>query len=90
MEIFDFSENFVTREEGKIGERAGKMETQRIIEFPHKNMDKRPRKRQRLTWDMPPPVPPPKVLILALSCKYGFRNFYFVFSDLVVLRMWLS
>ncbi|XP_008442583.1 serine/threonine-protein kinase AFC1 isoform X1 [Cucumis melo] len=38
------------------------METQRIIEFPHKNMDKRPRKRQRLAWDMPPPVPPPKVL----------------------------
>ncbi|XP_027348996.1 serine/threonine-protein kinase AFC1 isoform X4 [Abrus precatorius] len=35
------------------------METQRIIEFPHRNMDKRPRKKPRLTWDMPPPPPPP-------------------------------
>ncbi|RDX72496.1 Serine/threonine-protein kinase AFC1, partial [Mucuna pruriens] len=40
------------------------METQRIIEFPHRNMDKRPRKKPRLTWEMPPPpppLPPPKV-----------------------------
>lgn len=37
------------------------METQRITEFPHKNMDKRPRKRPRLNWDMPPALPPPKV-----------------------------
>lgn len=37
------------------------METQRVIEFPHNNMDRRPRKRPRLTWDMPPPLPPPKV-----------------------------
>ncbi|KAK7284230.1 hypothetical protein RJT34_18972 [Clitoria ternatea] len=35
------------------------METQRIIEFPHRNMEKRPRKKPRLTWDMPPPPPPP-------------------------------
>ncbi|XP_034693848.1 serine/threonine-protein kinase AFC1 isoform X4 [Vitis riparia] len=42
------------------------METQRITEFPHKNMDKRPRKRPRLTWDMPPPLPPPKVVSLPL------------------------
>ncbi|XP_058099022.1 serine/threonine-protein kinase AFC1-like isoform X2 [Magnolia sinica] len=33
------------------------METQWITEFPHTNMDKRPRKRPRLTWDMPPQVP---------------------------------
>lgn len=52
--------------EEKIGEKPGKMETQRIIEFPHKNMDKRPRKRQRLAWDMPPPVPPPKVMLLGI------------------------
>jgi len=38
------------------------METQRITEFPHKNMDKRPKKRQRLTWGVPPPLlAPPKV-----------------------------
>ncbi|GKV30061.1 hypothetical protein SLEP1_g38924 [Rubroshorea leprosula] len=49
------------------------METQRIIEFPHKNMDKRPRKRPRLTWDMPPPLPPPKVLP-AIYCAQEFAN----------------
>ncbi|KDO44120.1 hypothetical protein CISIN_1g013705mg [Citrus sinensis] len=49
------------------------METQRIIEFPHKNMDKRPRKRPRLTWDVPPPLPPPKVLP-ALYCVQEFGN----------------
>ncbi|KAG5550113.1 hypothetical protein RHGRI_015162 [Rhododendron griersonianum] len=38
------------------------METQWMMEFPHKNMDKRPRKRPRLTWDMPPLVPPPPKL----------------------------
>ncbi|ERN19140.1 serine/threonine-protein kinase AFC1 isoform X1 [Amborella trichopoda] len=31
------------------------METQWITEFPHTNMDRRPRKRPRLTWDVPPP-----------------------------------
>ncbi|KAK2976575.1 hypothetical protein RJ640_024196, partial [Escallonia rubra] len=35
------------------------METQRVMEFPLREMDKRPRKRPRLAWDMPPPVPPP-------------------------------
>ncbi|XP_077213017.1 serine/threonine-protein kinase AFC1-like [Tasmannia lanceolata] len=35
------------------------METQWVTEFPHTIMDKRPRKRPRLTWDMPPPLPPP-------------------------------
>lgn len=54
------------------------METQRIIEFPHKNMDKRPRKRPRLTWDMPPP-PPPTVCI-----------FYFViFIILIHEKDWI-
>ncbi|KAK6942913.1 Protein kinase domain [Dillenia turbinata] len=38
------------------------MEMQRITELPMRSMDKRPRKRPRLTWDMPPPIPPPKVL----------------------------
>lgn len=50
------------------------METQRIIEFPHKNMDKRPRKRPRLTWDVPPPLPPPKV---QASFAHPFYLFYF-------------
>lgn len=38
---------------------AKEMETQKIVGFPHRSMDKRPRKRPRLTWDMPPPGPPP-------------------------------
>ncbi|POO02430.1 Serine/threonine protein kinase [Trema orientale] len=57
------------------------METQRIIEFPHKNMDKRPRKRPRLTWDMPPPPPPPPSAALpppkvvpAIYCGQEFGN----------------
>lgn len=40
------------------------METQRVVDFPHRSMDKRPRKRPRLTWDIPHAVPapaPPKV-----------------------------
>ncbi|XP_057971099.1 serine/threonine-protein kinase AFC1 isoform X3 [Malania oleifera] len=50
------------------------METQRIIEFPHKNMEKRPRKRPRLAWDvMPPPLPPPKVLPV-IYCGQEFIN----------------
>ncbi|KAJ0735851.1 putative dual-specificity kinase [Helianthus annuus] len=28
------------------------METQRIVEFPHHNLDKRPRKRPRSAWDV--------------------------------------
>lgn len=48
------------------------METQRIMELPH-NMDKRPRKRPRLTWDIPPPAPPPKVLP-AIYCGQEFAN----------------
>ncbi|MFS7990050.1 putative dual-specificity kinase CMGC-CLK family [Helianthus anomalus] len=40
------------------------METQRIVEFPHQNLDKRPRKRPRLAWDVPDHVPPhPKKLV---------------------------
>ncbi|KAK6943705.1 Protein kinase domain, partial [Dillenia turbinata] len=38
------------------------MEMQRITELPMRSMDKRPRKRPRLNWDMPPPIPPSKVL----------------------------
>ncbi|XP_008241592.1 PREDICTED: serine/threonine-protein kinase AFC1 [Prunus mume] len=49
------------------------METQRIMEFPHKNMDKRPRKRPRLAWDMPPPLPPPE-LFPAIYCGQEFGN----------------
>ncbi|GFP98337.1 serine/threonine-protein kinase afc1 [Phtheirospermum japonicum] len=35
------------------------METQRLVDFQHRSMDKRPRKRPRLAWDIPPAVPPP-------------------------------
>ncbi|XP_022856390.1 serine/threonine-protein kinase AFC1-like [Olea europaea var. sylvestris] len=40
------------------------METPRVVDFHHKSTDKRPRKRPRLTWDMPPALPPdhPKIL----------------------------
>ncbi|RWW08536.1 hypothetical protein BHE74_00014307 [Ensete ventricosum] len=38
------------------------METQWITELPHAATDKRPRKRPRLAWDVPPPIPPPMVL----------------------------
>ncbi|KAB5519757.1 hypothetical protein DKX38_024093 [Salix brachista] len=54
------------------------METQRITEFPHKNMDKRPRKRQRLTWDIPPPPPPPLFappkVVPGMFCCQEFGN----------------
>lgn len=30
---------------------------ERAIEFPHTNMDRRPRKRQRLGWDVVPQAP---------------------------------
>ncbi|KAJ0511453.1 putative dual-specificity kinase [Helianthus annuus] len=34
------------------------METQRTVEFPHHNLDKRPRKRPRSAWDVPDHVIP--------------------------------
>ncbi|CAM8998962.1 unnamed protein product [Rhodiola kirilowii] len=33
------------------------METERVVEFPIVNMDKRPRNRQRLGWDVPQVMP---------------------------------
>ncbi|KAL9667880.1 hypothetical protein QQ045_002249 [Rhodiola kirilowii] len=33
------------------------METERVVEFPIVNIDKRPRKRQRLGWDVPTGIP---------------------------------
>ncbi|KAJ8503706.1 hypothetical protein OPV22_004592 [Ensete ventricosum] len=40
------------------------METQWITELPHAATDKRPRKRPRLAWDVPPPIPPPMVPLM--------------------------
>ncbi|RWV97239.1 hypothetical protein BHE74_00002701 [Ensete ventricosum] len=37
------------------------MQTQWMAEFPHAATDKRPRKRPRLTWDVPPQIPPAMV-----------------------------
>ncbi|KAF5783947.1 hypothetical protein HanXRQr2_Chr11g0513901 [Helianthus annuus] len=38
------------------------METQRTVEFPHHNLDKRLRKRPRSAWDVPDHViPHPKI-----------------------------
>ncbi|MED6209973.1 CAAX prenyl protease 1, variant 3 [Stylosanthes scabra] len=55
------------------------METQRIMEFPHRSVDKRPRKRPRLTWDMPPPPPPippplPSKVLPASNRSQGVGN----------------
>ncbi|MED6136569.1 CAAX prenyl protease 1 [Stylosanthes scabra] len=55
------------------------METQRIMEFPHRSIDKRPRKRPRLTWDMPPPPPPippplPSKVLPASNRSQGVGN----------------
>ncbi|KAL5711084.1 dual-specificity kinase [Ranunculus cassubicifolius] len=50
------------------------METQWITEFPHTNMDKRPRKRPRLTWDMPPQPPPPLKVAQTTYCGQEFAN----------------
>ncbi|KAF2282631.1 hypothetical protein GH714_011924 [Hevea brasiliensis] len=50
------------------------METQRVTELPLRNMDKRPRKRPRLTWDMPPPAPPPPKVLSAMYCGQDFGN----------------
>ncbi|XP_047310488.1 serine/threonine-protein kinase AFC2-like isoform X1 [Impatiens glandulifera] len=40
------------------------MEMERVIEFPHAHMDRRPRKRQRLGWDVAPLVPKAQLGIL--------------------------
>ncbi|MQM13687.1 hypothetical protein Taro_046616 [Colocasia esculenta] len=45
---------------------AGMMESQWITEYSHANvMDKRPRKRARVNWDVTAAAPPPKVLYCA-------------------------
>ncbi|KAF9598876.1 hypothetical protein IFM89_032730 [Coptis chinensis] len=60
------------------------METQWITELPHSNMDKRPRKRARLTWDMPPPlhkgIPPVycgQEYINGVASNHGFSSMYY-------------
>lgn len=63
------------------------LETQRNVEFPHRIVDKRPRKRPRLTWDaaaplLPPPPPPPPTVTICLHifvlCNKGmfFSSFH--------------
>jgi dual-specificity kinase len=56
------------------------LETQRNVEFPHRIVDKRPRKRPRLTWDaapplLPPPPPPtvtncPHIVLVSMDCSF--------------------
>ncbi|KAG8376452.1 hypothetical protein BUALT_Bualt09G0064800 [Buddleja alternifolia] len=63
------------------------METQRVVDFPHRSMDKRPRKRPRLAWDIPPVVPspaPPKILPtiycaqdFAVVPNYAYSSIYY-------------
>lgn len=50
------------------------MEMQRVKEFPRKSMDKRPRKRPRLTWDVAPAIPPPPRVLPAIYCGQEFAN----------------
>nr|GMD03854.1 serine/threonine-protein kinase AFC1-like isoform X2 [Ipomoea batatas] len=50
------------------------METQRIMEFPRRNMDKRSRKRPRLTWDVPPAIPLPAKVLPPIYCRQDFAN----------------
>lgn len=50
------------------------MEMQRTKEFPRKSMDKRPRKRPRLTWDVAPAIPPPPRVLPAIYCGQEFAN----------------
>lgn len=81
----------VSSQRAKLEKNKGKMETQRIIEFPHKNMDKRPRKRARLTWDIPPPLPPPKVSIslsFSIAVIYLFVFLYDITNWVCDPRRW--
>ncbi|RRT52458.1 hypothetical protein B296_00049669 [Ensete ventricosum] len=55
------------------------METQWMAEFPHAATDKRPRKRPRLTWDVPPQIPPAMVLLPLCSSP---RSLLSIFSSL--------
>lgn len=55
-----------------------------MVDFPHRSMDKRPRKRPRLTWDMPPPPAPPKILPTIYCAQefgtvpnYGYSSIYY-------------
>lgn len=65
-----------------------------MLDFAH-NMDNRPRKRQRLTWDMPPPLPYPKVVSLYISLVcicfnlYAFLSYFAVPSNLVICLLCL-
>ncbi|KAM0953609.1 putative dual-specificity kinase CMGC-CLK family [Dioscorea sansibarensis] len=62
------------------------METQWITEPPHAAMDRRPRKRPRLTWDMHPALPPPKgpgslysgqKFVIGAGSNYVFPTYYY-------------
>lgn len=52
-----------------------------MADFPYRSMDKRPRKRPRLTWDLPPTVPPapPKV---QFSDVFSFLKFARALNEL--------
>lgn len=61
------------------------METQSAAEYPHGATEKRPRKRPRLTWDMPPLLPPtaPSTLycgqeyVNGYGLNYAFSSYYY-------------
>ncbi|KAL9271743.1 Serine/threonine-protein kinase AFC2-like protein [Drosera capensis] len=47
------------------------MEMERVVEFPHNQMDRRPRKRPRLGWDVAPQIPKAQ---LGLFCGQEVMN----------------
>ncbi|KAF5783942.1 putative dual-specificity kinase CMGC-CLK family [Helianthus annuus] len=52
------------------------METQRTVEFPHHNLDKRPRKWPRSAWDVPDHViPHPKIKSLLIMDPKKFVDY---------------
>lgn len=55
------------------------LETQRNVEFPHRNVDKRPRKRPRLAWDAAPLLPPPPPTVT--NCPTYIKELFSCVSD---------
>lgn len=62
------------------------METQWVAEYPHSAVEKRPRKRPRLTWDIPPQIPAPKVpqpvycgieVVNGINSSHVYSSYYY-------------
>ncbi|KAJ0979428.1 hypothetical protein J5N97_014902 [Dioscorea zingiberensis] len=73
------------------------METQWITEPPHAAMERRPRKRPRLTWDMPPTIPPPKgppslysgqEFVIGPGSNFVFPSYYYSMAPRYISPPW--